>query len=54
MFSWSEGHRKPDQRLCSTVTARIGVPAAECLPEHRVDDLAALPALLGRPVTQGC
>ncbi|GAA2683391.1 hypothetical protein [Actinoplanes palleronii] len=24
------------------------------LPEHRVDDLAALPALPGPPITQGC
>jgi putative hydrolase of the HAD superfamily len=30
VFSWREGHRKPDPRLYATVAARLGVPPAEC------------------------
>ncbi|GIF43144.1 HAD family hydrolase [Actinoplanes xinjiangensis] len=30
VFSWREGHRKPDPRLYATAAARLGVPAAEC------------------------
>ncbi len=30
VFSWQEGHRKPDSRLYATVSERLGVPAAEC------------------------
>lgn len=30
VFSWQEGHRKPDPRLYATAAARLGVPATEC------------------------
>ena len=30
VFSWREGYRKPDQRLYTTVAARLGVPPAAC------------------------
>jgi putative hydrolase of the HAD superfamily len=90
VFSWQEGHRKPDPRLYSTAAARLGVPASQCwfvgdggsrehqgaqaagmrpvlvtnagypganafrddpdtfVPEHIVDDVAEVPALVER------
>jgi FMN phosphatase YigB (HAD superfamily) len=30
VFSWQQGYRKPDSRLYEAVSARLGVPAAEC------------------------
>jgi putative hydrolase of the HAD superfamily len=30
VFSWREGHRKPDPRLYATAAARLGVPPDEC------------------------
>ncbi|MDI6099771.1 HAD family hydrolase [Actinoplanes sp. NEAU-A12] len=30
VFSWKEGHRKPDPRLYATAAARLGVPVSEC------------------------
>ncbi|WP_213013535.1 HAD family hydrolase [Paractinoplanes toevensis] len=30
VFSWQQGYRKPDLRLYEAVSARLGVPAAEC------------------------
>jgi putative hydrolase of the HAD superfamily len=30
VFSWREGHRKPDPRLYATVAARLGVAAEHC------------------------
>jgi putative hydrolase of the HAD superfamily len=30
VFSWREGHRKPDQRLYAAVADRLGVPPASC------------------------
>jgi len=30
VFSWEEGHRKPDPRLYATAAERLGVPASKC------------------------
>ncbi|MEU8816913.1 HAD family hydrolase [Actinoplanes sp. NPDC048796] len=53
VFSWQEGHRKPDPRLYATAAARLGVPAASCWfvgdggsREHRGAHLAGMRPVL--------